>query len=237
MIDLMSVEHVSTTTLIEEAEREIQHYRSRQVRGTNNAAFELFRRAFVLRDEQAWSGIYLLYANLVASWILHQMGSIQLSHDDHASLINIAFGKFSHSISAQKFTQFSSVERLIAYFKSCTRSVVVDELRLRQLHHHYEQTMDDIEEEPATEDPADMILGKLVASEVWRIVQSVVGEEERIILLHNCILGYPPREIQRRFPALFAEVEDIHRMRRNVIERLKRSRRFRAALQAEGVIL
>ncbi len=235
MIEVRCLEHLSTTDLIQEVKQEIQHY----VHGRatmNTSAFELFRRALKLRDEQAWEGLYQLYSNLVSSWILHLVAEAQLTQDDLVALINATFAKFAQSISAQKFANFSSLERLLVYFKLCAQSVVRDEMRIRRPRQRHELTMDAIEDEPLMDDPANVVLEKLEASEVWQIICRSVRPDERLILLHNCVLDCPARELQQCYPTVFASVDEVYRIRRNVIERLKRNRQLRAWLAAGRLI-
>jgi hypothetical protein len=69
MIEMRAPEQASTTELIQDTRREITQFLHKQPTG-DSRAFELFRRAITLRDEQARSGIYELYSAVASSWIL-----------------------------------------------------------------------------------------------------------------------------------------------------------------------
>ena len=56
---------------------------------------ELFRRAIVRRDDDAWVCIYQQYAPLVLTWVnQHQSAVPLLGQDGSAPLVNAAFAKF-----------------------------------------------------------------------------------------------------------------------------------------------
>jgi len=75
------------------------------------------------------------------------------------------------------------------------------------------------------DDPADIAAAELAAQELWQIIgREVPSVEERLILQIVCALGLSPRELQRRYSHLFASVEDIYRIKRNVLERLRRNK-------------
>lgn len=234
MMELCPSEQLSTAMLIQELEREIQDYRDRRTT-TTPSAFELFRRALVLRDEQAWVGMFQLYSNLVSAWILPLMAEVQVTRDDLGAMINTTFAKFVRGVTAQKFADFSSVEPLLKYLKLCAQSVARDEMRLRR-YHQCEQAMDAIEDEPLMDDPAEAMLGHLEASEVWEVIRQACRPDELLILLYNCALGWPARDLQESYPAIFPSVDEVYRIRRNAIARLQRNRQLKALLVAGRLI-
>ncbi|MBA2677526.1 MAG: hypothetical protein H0U76_03910 [Ktedonobacteraceae bacterium] len=223
MIELRCPEQLSTDLLIQEVQQEISQYlRFHQTDTT--WAFELFRRAIMERDEQAWAGLYLLYSNQVNSWILRCIPGTPLEPEDVASLNNAAFAKFAHSLSPEKFPAFASAERVLAYFKLCVRSVVCDEMRRRTYRAQHEEPIEAIEKEPLIDDPADGVAAKLEALEVWQIIFGEVESlAEAVILQQHCLLGRPLRELPQRYPTMFQSVDDVYRVKRNVIERLRRN--------------
>src|SRR5712691_1394008 len=59
---------------------------------------ELFRRAIVNRDDDAWACIYQQYSPLVLTWVnQHPTATPLLSQDGSASLVNAAFAKFAQA--------------------------------------------------------------------------------------------------------------------------------------------
>jgi hypothetical protein len=59
---------IPTTELAQLCREESERYR-RHRRDDGDHCFELFRRAIVDRDQQAWTGVYEQYRRLVAKWV------------------------------------------------------------------------------------------------------------------------------------------------------------------------
>ncbi|WP_338256918.1 hypothetical protein [Dictyobacter halimunensis] len=190
---------------------------------------ELFRRAIINRDEGAWSYIYQQYAPLVLTWVTqHQSAAPILGQDGGAPLVNAAFAKFAQALTPLKIANFESLAAILKYMKMCVHSVVADEVRVRQAR-QYEDTLDSIEHEPASDDPAEDVVSSLAAQHLWQIIlEEVRGEDERILIYEAYVHGMKPGEISAQHPRHFASVDDVYRIKRNVLERLRRNRRLQA---------
>lgn len=221
MSEMRSPEQLTTTDLIQNTRREITQFLHKQPTG-DACACELFRRAIALRDEQAWVGIYELYHVVVGSWILRQVPT--LPGNDLAVLVNEVFAKFYRSISPRKLRDFPSVRALLAYLKRCAGSVVAD-YRQSCLAQAQEEPWESVTQEPLLDNFAEAVADQLAAQEIWRIVESCVPvREERLILVMVCALGLAPRELQQRYPDLYSSVQDIYRIKRSILERLRRNK-------------
>ncbi len=190
---------------------------------------ELFRRAIVTRNDAAWSSIYQQYAPLVLTWVTqHQGATPLLGQDGSAPLVNAAFAKFSQALTPDKMRNFDSLAAILKYLKMCVHSVVSDEVRSRQAR-LYEETLDSIEHEPASDDPADDVVSHISAQDLWQVIQEELnGEDERILLYLAYVQGMKPGEISSQHRKLFPTVDDVYRIKRNVLERLRRNRRLQA---------
>jgi hypothetical protein len=206
----------------EESSRFVRH-------GISNDRYrlELFRRAIVKRDDDAWACIYQQYAPLVLTWVTqHQSAAPLLSQDGSAPLVNAAFAKFALALTPAKMENFASLAALLKYLKMCVHSVVADEVRSHQARQH-EEALELIEHEPAAADPADDVIADISARSLWRLVQAELkGEEERVLVYLAYVHAMKPAEISSRQPELFPTVDEVYRIKRNVLERLRRSRRL-----------
>src|SRR6201993_3469950 len=111
---------------------------------------ELFRRAIVNRDDDAWACIYQQYAPLVLTWVTqHQSAAPVLGQDGGAPLVNAAFAKFSQALTPAKMDNFDSLAAILKYLKMCVHSVIADEVRSRKAQ-QLEETLDIITQEPAS---------------------------------------------------------------------------------------
>lgn len=220
MIEMRVLELCPLADLQEDARWEIQQY-LRQQRTENRCCFEVFRRAIVLCDEQAWFAVYRLYENLVGSWVLRFGATMHLTEDDVVLLINSAFAKFARSLSPAKFADFPKIEALLGYLKRCAQSVVIDARRVQPLN---EVRLEDVEQELLVDDSAELVVARLDGQMVWPLLDRVVADQtDRLLLylLYRCDLS--PAMIQKRYPVLFPTIEVVYRLKRNLLERLRRN--------------
>lgn len=227
-IDERTSEQLPVAELVQETRGEIAQFLRGQP--TDDVyGLALFRRAIAERDDQAWAGLYTLYRAVVDSWIARQTPA--LSYEDRESLVNETFAKFYRSIGPERIARFLSVRALLAYLKRCAWSVAADHRRSQQALAREEPLEATDLEEPILDDPAEIVARQLAGQELWQILwREATSEEERLILRVVCALGRSPRQLQQAYPALFQSVEDIYRIKRNLIERLRRNRRLLALL-------
>lgn len=199
----------------------------RQHVSNDRFCLELFRRAIVLRDDGAWTCIYQQYAPLVLTWVSqHPSVVMLLGQDGTAPLVNAAFAKFAQALTPAKMQNFDSLAAILKYLKMCVHSVVADEIRARQAR-QYEETLETIEQEPASDDPADDVVSALSAQSLWQIIQEELhSEDERVLIYLAYVHGMKPGEISTQHRRLFPTVDDVYRIKRNVLERLRRNKRL-----------
>lgn len=188
---------------------------------------ELFRRAIVARDDAAWAYIYQQYSPLVLTWVMQRQSVTPLlGQDGTGALVNAAFAKFSQALTPAKMDNFDTLAAMLKYLKMCVQSVVADEVRTRQVR-QYEEALELIEQEPASDDPADDVISSISAQGLWQVIQEEVnGEDERTLIYLVYVQGMKPGEITRLHRRLFPTVEDVYRIKRNVLERLRRNKRL-----------
>ena len=188
---------------------------------------ELFRRAIVKRDDEAWLYIYQQYSPLVLTWInQHQSAAPLLGQEGSGPLVNAVFAKFAQALTPAKMGNFDTLAALLKYLKMCVHSVVADEVRARQAR-QYEEALEAIEHEPASDDPADAVVSHMSAQGLWQIIQEELnGEDERVLIYLAYIHGMKPSEISSQHRRLFPTDDDVSRIKRNVLERLRRNRRL-----------
>jgi DNA-directed RNA polymerase specialized sigma24 family protein len=226
-----SLEHLSLDVLLQEAHQEIVHFRHKQ-KTSNMAAFEVFRRALLLRDDGAWAGLYHLYAPLIEAWILLRSLGLNLHIHELEGLINETFAKFALAIDAGRWQCFPETCKLLAYLKCCTVTVATDAWRQQQRRLR-EASLETIEYEqtPLLEDPAEVVIHHLVLDDLWQAAGSVItSEQERLILEQHYALDVPLRELPSRYPQLFPTIDAVYCIKRNLLQRLRRSRAVQEAV-------
>ncbi|SRR6266699_2824308 len=222
----LSLADLPVATLMQQARCDIARYLADRQPNEDPHTFELFRRAIVESDQDAWTALYDLYQFLVRNWIANRLAG-DVSADVCEALTNDAFVKFFRAVDAKRFEGFDSILGLLAYLRMCARSVAAD-YRRSQHTHQAEEPAEYLDHEVVLADPAEEVMAHLFASEIWEVIGTNINEQERLVLQVTCVLGWPARTLQRLSPAQFPTVDDIYRIKRNVLERLRRNRRLQA---------
>jgi hypothetical protein len=105
----------------------------------------------------------------------------------------------------------------------CLGSVLLDEARVRR--RQAAVSIDDMPADaPVSDDPSAAVVGQIAGRELWQTVeQELRDESERLVAQLSFISGLSPREIYARHADRFAEIEEVYRVKRNVVDRLRRS--------------
>jgi DNA-directed RNA polymerase specialized sigma24 family protein len=190
---------------------------------THDDGYDLFRRAVVERDADAWATIAKRYRHLLISWAL-RCPAAQGTGEFYEDLADRALARAWAALSPERFAAFPSLASLLAYLRTCVAAAAIDAARAQATHervvHHIEQA-----------DPMPLehvVLEPLDRAEVWQLVTNLVKTEaERVVLVERFVLDLPPRVILARHPALFVDVGVIYTAIRNLCERLRRNPNLR----------
>ncbi len=208
---------------IDELSRLCRDETARYLRGeasNDRYCFELFRRAIVERDNAAWSAIYAQYTAIVRVWLHARM-------DDEEG-VAAAFERFWRALDAAKFTGFGSLAAVLAYLKMCVHTAVVDRARTQRAA-EANLTLDAARIVPAVDDVEATVAGNLDGATFWAMVRAALDDErERRVLYLSYAKDLTPREIHARHGADFPRIEEIYRLKRNALDRLRRSPALRA---------
>lgn len=220
------IETLPVPILVQRCQEETQKYLRRQV-SDDRYCLELFHRALIGRDDAAWVAVYQQYAPLVLSWVARYSHAIaRLGHESAEELVNATFAKFSQAIPPAKVSHFDQLARLLKYLRLCVHSVVSDAVRALAATRR-DESLERIEQELSSIDLADAISDRLLAQEIWEILRRTLSEDEYLILLQAFVHGLKPEEISRQYRQRFPTKEDVYRIRRNALERLRRNQELR----------
>jgi hypothetical protein len=193
--------------------------------------FELFRLAVAQRDHAAWEAIITQYRGIVLSFVSQHSASRHLRETDEF-WVNRAFQRFWMALTPERFARFPDLPALLKYLKMCVHSVLMDELRARRVG-----ALRSLEEVPPTA-PADTdaeqaAVGAVSRQQLWQvIVRELNDEAERRVAFLSFARDLKPADIQQRHPELYASVADVYRVKRNLLERLRRNPEVRAFVGA-----
>jgi len=192
-------------------------------------AYELFRRALVERDEVAWEYVYTHYSPLVESWV-RRSGAFAGSGESGEFFVGAAFAKFWRAVSPERFATFPNLAALLHYLQLCAGSVVIDSVRAQS----WAEIVSD-EALPASQTPVvspdEQALDRVDRAEFWSQIDAQLNSTaERVVVIASFVLGMKPGEIYEERPELFASVNDVYNVKRNVLSRLGRSPDLRRAI-------
>jgi DNA-directed RNA polymerase specialized sigma24 family protein len=185
--------------------------------------FELFRRAIVGHDQRAWELIYTQYCPLVAGWV-ERHSAFPGSGEEAQYFVNRAFEKMWAALNPDKFSRFSDLGSLLRYLQMCVHSVILDQVRVAERCVVGVQA-EGLAAEKSTSGPIveDQALDWVHRQEFWREINARVhNEKERRVVYGSFILALKPRELYARFRETFRDVDEVYRIKENVLARLRR---------------
>src|SRR5689334_938208 len=184
----------------------------------NHDGYELFRLAFVERDEQAWAEGAARFRPMLISWAGRCSASATIMErcDDIADL---AFARAWTAISPERFVKFPTLGALLAYLRACVSTAVIDCARNEMVN----ERLYEVAEADDVATPEQVVLKELERQELWQVATRLAqNEQERAVLIEGFMYDLRPRAILARHPELFAQPSEIYSAKRNLIERLKR---------------
>lgn len=188
-------------------------------------SYELFRRAVVAQDAEAWAEIHGRYRPLLISWARRRSATAQLD-EDPASLADQALARVWRALTPERFAQFPNMAALMGYLRACVYSTVVDEMRAQVRADRDRMQFD--QQTPLQPSLEQVVLDKLDYMVLWRAIFAIAtSPAEGIVLLDSFIYCQSPREIYALHPDLFPDVGAVYKAKRNLLDRMKRSPELR----------
>lgn len=187
--------------------------------------YELFRRAIIERDEDAWAEIHHYYRPLLVAWASQHGAALRLD-EQFEDLADRALARAWAALTPGRFTAFPSLAALLAYLRTCVTAAVIDCARAQAARERVAQRL----AVGAAPTPEQVVLGELERAELWWLVLSLAEtSRDRAILFECLILDIPPRAILAHHPRIFADIQSVYAAKRNFLARLQRNpalRRF-----------
>jgi DNA-directed RNA polymerase specialized sigma24 family protein len=185
--------------------------------------FELFRRAIMERDQRAWELVYVQYRPLVAGWV-KQHPAYPNSGEEAQYFVNRAFERTWAALTPDKFDQFSDLRSVLRYLKMCVYSVVLDQVRVAEQSVVRAQIeVAAVENRTDGTSVEDQALARVRQEEFWSEIDTRLNnEKERHVVYASFVLALKPREIYAQYKNTFRDVNEIYRVKENVLARLAR---------------
>ncbi len=196
---------------------EINNFRRGEA-SSDQYCLEIFRRAMLEHDDEAWDLLVGRFQEfLLAAFRRHPRCEAATRLDSPENYVARAFARFWIAAVHNQQLMFTSLGAALRYLRVCLDSTILDMLRANVRAREVPFPEPGFAMEPAEEDQDE-------GGELWEVIRTMLpNERERRLafLLYQCNLK--PREIVRLRPQEFPDVNEIHRMKRNIVDRLARS--------------
>lgn len=185
--------------------------------------FELFRRAIVDQCQQAWEYVYAQYQAQVTGWVKRH-SAFASTGEQAPYLVNCTFEKMWSALTPEKFVRFNTLPGLLQYLQKCVHSVLLDLVRVAEREGVVSEIerpeLVDAQNTPAVE---TQVMDRAQRQTFWEaICARLKNDKERLVVFGLYVMGYKPRELYEQHPDQFRSVDEIYRVRENLIARLRR---------------
>ncbi len=181
---------------------------------------ELFLRALYRRDDLAWSLVYQQFLGTVLAWVhQHPCANLVLAHEEPETYAAEAFSRFwvATRPGGEAAPRFLTLASVLAYLKVCLNGVMLDKVRWLRTRQR-EGPLDQSSSMPASQ------AGDHSAQELWSLVERALSDRrERRLAYLLFVLDLKPREIVRAAPQDFPTAQEVYRLTRNILDRLRRN--------------
>jgi DNA-directed RNA polymerase specialized sigma24 family protein len=199
--------------------------RARTDQDNDAFALELITRAIRDSDQAAWSHLVERYRGLVLAQVRRTPSLIHAENEEY--WVHRAFQRFWFAVSADRLPQFTTSRAVLKYLSLCAHSVVMDELRSRK-RSRCEGWTETAEETPAGGLHQNVAFDQVMAGELWEVVaDELLDESERLVAYLSLVRDMKPSQIAERLPERFRSVDEVYAIKRNALDRLRRSARVR----------
>ncbi|HNB54547.1 MAG TPA: hypothetical protein PK530_21550, partial [Anaerolineales bacterium] len=174
--------------------------------------YELFRRAIIEKNEDAWKVIYLQYRSQVRQWV-NRHPIFQDFDEDADFFVNLAFEKFwQRNFSASDFARFPNTSSILAYLKTCVVSVLLD-YRMAEKQKTFSANMDLFFSEQPPQGPSQ--------EDFWSNIRLTLNDDVAYTVVYSTfVLNMRPNEILSAWPNLFSSVSEVYKIKARALMRL-----------------
>ncbi len=204
--------------LADQCTSEIAKY-SRKEPHDDQYCLEIFRRAMVEGTSEAWVVLHQRFSSILLGWVRrHPQREAAYRCDNENNYVDRAFRRLWMRTVRNKSLEFNTLAGALRFLHTCLNSDIIDTLRAQLRPEEMPLPEPGFPEEPVAEDTDN-------ALERWEAIKSLLpneSEQRLAYLLYYC--GLKPRQIIRLRPEEFSDVQEIFRLTRNILDRLKRNK-------------
>jgi RNA polymerase sigma factor (sigma-70 family) len=209
---------LSVAQLAQRCAEETARYQRREHHDPR-CCYELFRRALVQQDEEAWVAIYDQYRRLVKHWMGHVPGDVD-------ALVNQTFARFWRALPPDRFKDFPSLDAILAYLRRCAQGMAIDARRREERRLARDVALSQMQQAAAageTISPTTQVLDEIVGEQLYGYVaERLNGKQESVAFRASFEWGLRPAEIAERWADIFSCAREVSRVKERILRRLRR---------------
>jgi len=195
---------------------ELGNYQPQQP-GDDRYCLEIFRRAIVDDDNEAWIALREQFCSNVLYWLrCHAKRQEALQIENEQSYVDDTFARL-WQWGRKRRLEFRSLAGALKFLHLCLNSSVIDHLRRFARKERVPLQEDGLpRESPQEEEGYDR-------GALWKALQTLLtNQRERRVIFLVYHEGLKPREIVEFCPGEFADVKEVHHLLRGALDRLRR---------------
>jgi len=210
--------NMSLSELADRCMSEINRYRRGEA-SSDQYCLEIFRRAMLEHEDAAWVFLERRFRAAMLGWFhKHPNRDVACLHDSPENYINLALERFWMATVHNQKLEFTSLAAALSYLRSSLNGAIVDTLRMYGRSEVVALPEPDLVDEQAKEERPE-------SYELWELVRKIITNEREWLLAHlHFYCGLKPREIVRYYAQDFPDVQEVYRLLRNILEKLRRHR-------------
>lgn len=204
---------LSLTLLAAQCLRELDNYR-RGEPCTDAYGLELLRRATFQNNQEAWAWVQHCFGGMVRGWLRrHPKREVACRLEHEENYVAQTFERFWQATAFNQRVEFSTLAAALQYLRASLNGAILDMLRTYARSREVSLPGPVEPGEPFVEDNTQ-------SCGVWEILKAILlnPREQRLasLLFHS---GLGPREIIRFCPQEWSDIQEIYRLRRNIMKR------------------
>ncbi len=230
--DALDVTSLSISSLSHLCRESTDRY-FQQASHDDRICLELFRRAIEDQDQEAWHAIIDQYSDLVRYWV-RSHNSFDSTDEDQDYFLNRAFDNFWRAFSRdpRKITRFSDIKSILQYLKLCAFTTVQEYVERQMRPRTLYLSNKPIEAIAVTSDPIGGLHDRMLADAIWdHVVSSLKNDQERIVATQFFLYDVKPRHIYAEHKDTFSSIDQVRRVKGNLMARLRRDKRLIALME------
>ena len=185
--------------------------------------YELFRRAFSENNDPSLSCIFEIYRPLVLNWIKKHPLFNQMQLDEDI-IIYDSISQFVFAMRQKQFSDFTSIGRILNYFRKCVHTVIMLEWRKNKvkLISIDEQKVNQHEFQHYEYSDGYNIEQKIIAKEIWTRIEKILNDSNdsllaRLIFIQNM----KPQQIVKAYPEFWQTTNDVRVSQQRIKRHIK----------------